>query len=173
MYVFGYTASSNFPVSALPNTPLLGTTQGGQDKVFLKLEYDLGSLLFSTYYGGGQDDTDPVGQRGIKFSNCRIYTIVTARSNNIPLTQGALNTTKGSSTSVFEPGLVVWANPPDLLGNSITYQGVSICPGSVPGDITGSVPSYVLPTIIRNGTTSSYPSFGNAATYQWRSASTA
>ncbi|HNM69688.1 MAG TPA: hypothetical protein PKG57_08515, partial [Flavobacteriales bacterium] len=168
VYVFGYTASSNFPVSALPNTPLLGTTQGGQDKVFLKLEYDLGSLLFSTYYGGGQDDTDPVGQRGIKFSNCRIYTIVTARSNNIPLTQGALNTTKGSSTSVFEPGLVVWANPPDLLGNSITYQGVSICPGSVPGDITGSVPSYVLPTIIRNGTTSSYPSFGNAATYQWQ-----
>ncbi|HMQ74915.1 MAG TPA: SBBP repeat-containing protein, partial [Flavobacteriales bacterium] len=168
VYVFGYSNSTNFPTSASPNVPLQTTNQGSNDKTFSKLENDLSALLFSTYYGGTADDYDPVGERGIKFSNCRIYTIVTARSNNIPLTQGAINTTKNSSTSRYEPGLVVWANPPDLLGNSITYQGVAICPGSTPGDITGSEPSYVLPTILRNNAPSPYPSFGSAATYQWQ-----
>ena len=168
VFVFGYSNSTNFPVSASPNVPLQSTNQGSNDKVFFKLESNLSVLEFSTYYGGSNDDYDPVGQRGIKFSNCRIYTIVTAQSNNIPLTQGSLNTTKNSPTSRYEPGLVVWANPPDLLGNSITYQGASICAGSVPGNITGSVPSYTLPTIVRNNAASTYPSFPSAATYQWQ-----
>ena len=47
---------------------------------------------------------------GIKFFNCRIYTIVTSKSNNIPLTQNALNTSR-ISTTPYEPGLVL-ANPP-------------------------------------------------------------
>jgi hypothetical protein len=168
VYVFGYTNSTNFPMSTSPNVPLQTTNQGSNDKVFLKLESNLSALEFSTYYGGTSDDYDPVGERGIKFSNCRIYTIITSQSNNIPLTQGALNTTKNSPTSRYEPGLVVWANPPDLLGNTINYQGVSICPGSVPGNITGSVPSYTLPTIVRNNSASTYPSFGSAASYQWQ-----
>ncbi|MCC6578587.1 MAG: SBBP repeat-containing protein, partial [Flavobacteriales bacterium] len=168
VYIFGYSNSTNFPISSTPNVPLQNSNQGNNDKTFSKLESDLSALIFSTYYGGTADDYDPVGERGIKFSNCRIYTIVTARSNNIPLTQGALNTTKLSSTSRYEPGLVVWANPPDLLGNSITYQGVAICPGSTPGDITGSQPSYVLPTLVRNNVTSPHPSLGSAATYQWQ-----
>ncbi|MBK6840678.1 MAG: hypothetical protein IPG90_22170 [Bacteroidetes bacterium] len=54
-------------------------------KYFVKLKSDLSELLFSTYYGGAGDDYDPVGERGIKFYNCRIYTIVTSKSNNIPL----------------------------------------------------------------------------------------
>ncbi|MBK9147994.1 MAG: hypothetical protein IPM12_09300 [Flavobacteriales bacterium] len=168
VYVFGYSGSSNFPVSASPDVPLQTANQGSRDKVFFKLNAALNLLEFSTYYGGTNDDYDPVGERGIKFSNCRIYTIVTAQSNNIPLTQGAVNTTKNSPTSRYEPGLVVWANPPDLLGNSITYQGVSICPGATPGDITGSEPSYSLPTIVRNNVASGYPAFPSAATYQWQ-----
>ncbi|MFZ1691748.1 MAG: SBBP repeat-containing protein, partial [Flavobacteriales bacterium] len=168
VFVFGYSGSSNFPMSTSPNVPLQTTNQGNRDKVFFKLKSALNQLEFSTYYGGSADDYDPVGERGIKFSNCRIYTIVTAQSNNIPLTQGALNTTKNSPTNRYEPGLVVWANPPDLLGNSISYQGVAICPGATPGDIIGSVPSYSLPTVVRNNTASSYPSFGSAASYQWQ-----
>ena len=167
VYVFGYTGSGNFPTSAAPDVPLQTSNNGGDDKVFLKLESDLASLEFSTYYGGSQDDYDPVGERGIKFSNCRIYTIVTSESNNIPLTQGALNTTKNSSSSIYEPGLVVWANPPDLLGNTITGNQ-TVCAGDVPTDITGSEPAYVLPTIVRNNAASSYPSLGSAATYQWQ-----
>ena len=170
VYVFGYSNSTNFPVSTSPNVPLQGAKQGSSttnDKVFLKLTDDLSLLEFSTYYGGSADDYDPVGERGIKFSNCRIYTIVTARSNNIPLTEGALNTTKQSSTSRYEPGLVVWANPPDLLDNSITGSQ-SVCEGDTPGDIFGSIPSYTLPTIVRNNVASPYPSLGQAATYQWQ-----
>ncbi|MEO8067673.1 MAG: SBBP repeat-containing protein, partial [Flavobacteriales bacterium] len=168
VYVFGYTNSANFPVSSTPNVPLQSTNQGNNDKVFFKLQSDLSALEFSTYYGGAADDYDPVGERGIKFSNCRIYTIVTAQSNNIPLTQGALNTTKNSPTSRYEPGLVVWANPPDLLGNTIAYQGTAICAGTTPGDILGSMPSYVLPTVLRNNVASAYPAFPPAATYQWQ-----
>ncbi|MBK8499303.1 MAG: hypothetical protein IPL52_10900 [Flavobacteriales bacterium] len=142
--------------------------QWQQRQGLLQIESDLSALEFSTYYGGTNDDYDPVGERGIKFSNCRIYTIVTAQSNNIPLTQGELNTTKNSPTSRYEPGLVVWANPPDTLGNTITYQGVSICPGATPGDIIGSVPAYTLPTVVRNNSASSYPAFPSAASYQWQ-----
>ena len=54
-------------------------------------------------------DYDPVGERGIKFSNCRIYTVVTSLSNNVPLTQGAITETR-PNTNTYEPGLVVvWA----------------------------------------------------------------
>ncbi|MCB0794927.1 MAG: SBBP repeat-containing protein, partial [Flavobacteriales bacterium] len=167
VYIFAYTNSTNFPTSALPDTPLQTTNAGGDDKVFCKLTSDLATLEFSTYFGGSQDDYDPVGERGIKFSNCRIYTIVTSESNNVPLTQGALNTTKNSSSSIYEPGLVVWANPPDLLGNTISGNQ-TICAGSEPNDITGSVPSYVLPTIVRNNSPTSYPSLGAGITYQWQ-----
>ncbi|MCX6274497.1 MAG: SBBP repeat-containing protein, partial [Bacteroidetes bacterium] len=167
VYVFGYTNSTNFPVSALPNTPLQTTNLGSNDKVFLKINSTLSTLNFSTYYGGSADDYDPVGERGIKFSNCRIYTIVTSKSNNIPLTVGGPNVTRVSTTP-YEPGLVVWANPPDLAGNTIN-DDQTICYGAVPADLIGSVPSYVLPTISRNGVNSAYPSLGSAATYQWQS----
>ncbi|MBK7909912.1 T9SS type A sorting domain-containing protein [Candidatus Pollutiaquabacter sp.] len=167
VYIFGYSSSTNFPVSSSPNVPLQSTNQGSSDKTFSKISSSLSTLLFSTYYGGTSNDYDPVGERGIKFSNCRIYTIVTARSNNIPLTVGALNTTKTSTTSIYEPGMVIWANPPDLLGNSITGNQ-TICAGTIPGDLTGSEPAYVLPTITRAGSTSSYPSLGAATTYQWQ-----
>ncbi len=166
VYIFGYTNSTNFPTSTAPSVPLQTTNNGSNDKTFSKLSSDLSTLMFSTYFGGSGDDYDPVGERGIKFSNCRIYTIVTSESNNLPLTQGALNTTR-SSSNVYEPGLVVWANPPDLLGNSITGNQ-TVCAGTVPGDITGSVPAYVLPTIVRNTTTSTYPALGAATTYQWQ-----
>ncbi|HTB31991.1 MAG TPA: hypothetical protein VK808_08205, partial [Bacteroidia bacterium] len=114
VYIFGYTTSTNFPTTfgALQTTNL-----GNDNKVFLKFHTTLDSLDFSTYYGGSVDDYDPVGERGIKFSNCRIYTIITSESSDIPLTKGALTTSKLSSSSVYEPGLVVWANPPDLINN--------------------------------------------------------
>ncbi|MBL0031569.1 MAG: SBBP repeat-containing protein [Bacteroidetes bacterium] len=89
VYIFGYTNSTNFPTSTAPSVPLQTTNNGSNDKTFSKLSSDLSTLMFSTYFGGSGDDYDPVGERGIKFSNCRIYTIVTSESNNLPLTQGA------------------------------------------------------------------------------------
>jgi len=166
VYIFGYTNSTNFPISAFPNTPLQTSNLGSNDKTFTKINSTLSTLVFSTYYGGAGDDYDPVGERGIKFSNCRIYTIVTSKSNNIPLTQGTINPAR-ISTTPYEPGLVVWANPPDLLDNTITGNQ-TICAGVVPSDLTGSAPNYVLPTISRNNTTSVYPNLGSATTYQWQ-----
>lgn len=159
VYIFGYTPSTNFPVTsdALQSTNRGGQTRGS-DKTFTKLSADLKTLKFSTYYGGTRDDYDPVGERGIKFSNCRIYTVVTSTSNDIPLTQGAITASR-PNTNTYEPGLVVWANPPDFVNNTIT-PNQTVCPGVVPGSITGSLPSYLLPTIVRNGVTSTYPALG-------------
>ncbi len=175
VYIFGYTNSTDFPLTSDALQSNLNNTSSNSgtpknDKVFFKLPANLvASPLYSTYYGGSADDYDPVGERGIKFSNCRIYTIVTAQSNNIPLTQGALNTTKTSSTSIYEPGLVVWANPPDLLNNTISGSQ-TVCAGAQVTGLSGSAPSYSLATISRNGTTSSYPSGLTAAsTYLWQS----
>ena len=171
VYIFGYSNSTNFPVTADALQSSLNTTGSGSnnDKTFSKLHSDLSTLPYSTYYGGTQDDYDPVGERGIKFANCRIYTIVTSESNDVPLTQGAITTNKISGSGVYEPGLVVWTNPPDLLGNTISGNQ-SICPGTTPAGLTGSLPSYSLPKINRNGTITTYPvSYGSAASYDWQS----
>ncbi|MEI7802479.1 MAG: SprB repeat-containing protein, partial [Bacteroidota bacterium] len=171
VYIFGYSNSSDFPTTSLALQSTKGT---GYDKTFTKIKFDLSGSgsplkpLFSTFYGGNADDYDPVGERGIKFSNCRIYTIVTSKSTNLPITTGALLQTRTGSN--YEPGLVVWANPPDLIGNTISGSQ-TICTGSTPSDFTGSVPSYNLPSInTGNGTGSvSYPvSLPTAAVYQWQ-----
>jgi gliding motility-associated-like protein len=168
VYIFGYTYATGtlFPTAG---NPLQSSMAGGsRDKVFFKLKTDLSVLNYSTYYGGSADDSDPVGQRGIKFSNCRIYTIVTAESNNIPLTQGALTTGKTSSTSIYEPALIVWANPPDL-GNNTISSSQFVCNNATPTGLTGSTPNYELPNIVRNnGTPTAHPSVGTASSYQWQ-----
>ncbi|MBK6730730.1 MAG: gliding motility-associated C-terminal domain-containing protein [Bacteroidetes bacterium] len=166
VFVFGYT-DSNSPSLTATFGALQTTNFGINDKIFLKLSADLSALIYLTYYGGSGNDYDPIGQRGIKTSNCRIYTIITAQSKDIPLTEGALNTNKISSTSIYEPGLVVWANPPDLINNEI-FSDQILCPGQTPEEFTGSEPDYVLPVIIRDGTTSVYPDIGTAEVYQWQ-----
>ncbi len=174
VYVLAYTTSTAFPTTngAVQTTNMTKEKTGQTDttEVFLKLYTTLDSLEFSSYYGGTFNDYDPVGERGIKFSNCRIYTLVTSESDDIPLTQGTLNSTKSSSTSIYEPGLVVWSNPPDLLDNTIMGDTV-VCKGGTPSGFTGSMPSYSLPTIIRNNVvqTPAYTVGGSATSYQWQS----
>ena len=68
-----YTGSGNFPTSAAPDARYRPRTTGRRQGL-PEAGKRLASLEFSTYYGGSQDDYDPVGERGIKFSNCRIYT---------------------------------------------------------------------------------------------------
>lgn len=166
VYVFGYSNSFDFPVTA---DALQDTIMGGSDKIFVKIAADLGWLKYSTFYGGTQEDYDPVGERGIKFSNCRIYTIVTARSSDIPLTEGAITEIRLSMGN-YEPGLVVWANPPDLTNNNI-FDNQTICAGTLPSDIFGTEPDFSLPNISRNGVISPYPVSGGTITYQWQSSS--
>lgn len=61
VYIFGYTPSTNFPVTsdALQSTNFGGQSRGS-DKTFTKLKSDLSSVLYSTYYGGTRDDYDPL-----------------------------------------------------------------------------------------------------------------
>lgn len=175
VYVLGYTTSKN--ITAFDN-PLQSSTYDNtnSDAIFFKLNSTGTSRLYATYLGGTEDETDPIGQRGIKFADCRIYLPITTYSNNFPLTQGTLTSTKSSATSIGEPVLVSMANPPDLQGNQITGgANQTITCGSSPAPITAPVPSYILANIIRNnslqtnGTSGAYPSGVPVITsYQWQ-----
>jgi gliding motility-associated-like protein len=169
VYILGYTSSINFPVTSSTALQSTNLSNGQHNETFTELRNDLDSLDYSTYYGGSVDDYDPIGERGIKFFNCRIFTVFTSESDNVPLTAGAITTTKLSPSSIYEPGIAVWANPPDLANNTITGNQ-QICIGTTPfGGFTGSAPSYVLPNISRNNVTSSYPvALNPSTTYQWQ-----
>ncbi len=167
VFVFGYTPSTNFPVTA---DALQMTNNGYSDKTFSKLNSTLSSLLYSTYYGGSKEDYDPIGQRGIQIMDCKTYSVVTSESNNIPLTAGALTTNKLSSYSTYEPGVVVWSSPPDLSGNHIS-PSQHLCGGDLPSNFTGSGASFALPDISRNGSITAHPSITNSANYKWQSSS--
>jgi gliding motility-associated-like protein len=52
VYVASCTFSSDFPTQS----PVQGALAGGQDAVLLKMNENLSTMLFSTYYGGTNDD---------------------------------------------------------------------------------------------------------------------
>ncbi|TAH42166.1 MAG: hypothetical protein EYC69_06425, partial [Bacteroidetes bacterium] len=164
IFIFGYSSSTNFPVTA---DALQSSNNGYIDKTFSKLSANLSTLQYSTYYGGAKNEYDPIGERGIQHLNCKTYSVVTAESNNIPLTDGAITTNKSSSTSISEPGLIVWSNPPDLSANTIS-NSQNICSGNVPSNFTGSAGSYVLPDLSRNGTTSNHPYLAATVSFTWQ-----
>ena len=168
VYILGYTQSTFFPVTAtaLQSTNLTG---GLDNETFTELSAGLDTLVYSTYYGGSVDDYDPIGERGIKFFNCRVFTVFTSESDDVPLTAGAITTTKLSSAAIYEPGLAVWANPPDLTNNTISGSQ-QVCSGSSPSAaFSGTAPTYVLPDISRNNVITPYPvSLNSDVTYQWQ-----
>ena len=155
IYVLGYTYSKNIATVDYPlENSSYNSNTGDRQAIFFKLAGTNGAnVLYSTYMGGSGDDYDPLGERGIKFSNCRIYLCMTAASADFPLTAGTLTSTKTSSGSTLDPLLVSMSNPPDLQGNSITGGGTqTITCGQIPAQITAGVPTYIIPTIIRNNT---------------------
>ncbi|HNQ61986.1 MAG TPA: SprB repeat-containing protein, partial [Bacteroidia bacterium] len=164
VFVFGYSSSSNFPVTA---DALQGTNNGNSDKTFSKLSSNLATLEYSTFVGGSDEEYDPIGERGIQMLGCKTYTIISAESDDIPLTDGAITTNKLSSSSRTEPGLMVWSVPPDLSANTIS-SSQNICSGNIPGNFTGSTSSYVLPDITRGGNVSAHPSVSASVIYKWQ-----
>jgi hypothetical protein len=171
IYFLGYTSSTNYPTAAYP---LQSSNFGGNDAVFTKLNSAGNTIVYSTYFGGNNDDNDPLGQRGILFYNCRAYLSVTSCSNNAPLTAGAVTTTKISGTTIPEPVIVCMANPPDLIGNSISNPQIIPC-HQAPTMLSAGVATYDVPYIIRNGTvqangtTEAYPGGLPVPTgYQWQ-----
>lgn len=171
IYFLGYTNSTNYAVTG---NPLQSTNFGGIDAVFTKINSTGTTKIYSTYYGGTSDDDDPLGQRGILFNDCRIYLSITSSSNNIPLTTGAVTTTKVSATTIFEPVLVSMANPPDIQNLAISSNQTISC-GQTPSTLTSAVASYNIASVIRrdtirtNGTTQAYPTGVPTPTgYQWQ-----
>ncbi len=171
IYVLGYSNSTNYPVTA---NPIQSTNYGLMDAVFTKLSSSGASKIYSTYYGGTDDDDDPLGQRGILFLACRIYLAVTASSTNIPLTQGAINTGKTSISGILEPVIVSLANPPDINNATISSAQTLTC-GQTPSTLTAGAATYNIATIVRNdtvqtnGTPGSYPSgVPTPIGYQWQ-----
>ncbi len=171
IYFLGYTNSTNYPVDS---NPIQSTNYGGYDAVFTKLNSAGTVVLYSTYYGGSTDDDDPLGQRGILFNNCRIYLSVTACSNNVPLTAGAITTNKVSATSIPEPVVVSMANPPDLINTSISSPQTIGC-GQTPTQLTAGAATYNVADVIRNGVTQTTGTAGSYSLgvptvqgYQWQ-----
>ncbi len=172
IYILGYTNSTNYPTLS---NPVQSGNMGGYDAIFTKMNSTGSTLSYSTYLGGTSDENDPIGQRGIQFSNCRTYLAATMSSTNIPLTAGAVTTTKSSAAGVMEAVIYSLGNPPDLVNNTISPLAQTINCGQSATPFTGSVPTYSIPTINRAGTnqtpgtSGAYPSGVPTVTgYQWQ-----
>lgn len=171
IYFLGYSASTNYPVTA---NALQAVNYGSNDAVFTKLSANGSTILYSTYYGGSNDDNDPIGQRGVVFNNCRIYLSLSSSSNDIPLTSGAITTDKTSIPGVSEPILLSLGNPPDLNNATLSANQTLSC-GQTPATLTAGAASYTIASIMRNtiaqanGTAGAYPSGVPAPSgYQWQ-----
>ena len=94
LYIAGFTASTNFPTV----NPAQATNGGGDGDAFLaKLSGNGSSLLYSTYFGGADDDR----AMGVAVDGLgNIYVVGTTASTNFP-TLNALQPTFGGSFDGF------------------------------------------------------------------------
>jgi Beta-propeller repeat len=112
-YVTGITSSTNFPTANA-----LQATNGGQFDAFVtKLNSTGSSLVYSTYLGGSENETDP----SRSFSNITVdllgsaYVVGTTSSNNFPTTALAFQRTKSGPNDIF----VAKLNPS---GSALVYS---------------------------------------------------
>jgi hypothetical protein len=102
-YVTGWTESSDFPVQAAEQA----TIGGRVDAFVAKIDPSGSAVLYSTYFGGGDDDSDgftgiaeagagiavdPLGQASVAGHT---------RSSDFPITAGAYQTTYGTGGDAF------------------------------------------------------------------------
>jgi hypothetical protein len=174
VYVLAYLDAAGATAFPVTSDRLQNNQTGPSEGVFAKLSSDGSSLLYSTTLGGSANDFDPLGQRGIKFADCRIYLAITSGSSTFPLTAGAISTTKVGGG--FAPIIVSMANPPDFNPYTLTPSSQTTACNGTANDITASAITYNIPTIIRNnvaqtpGTPGAYPGGLPApAGYQWQS----
>ncbi len=107
--------SNNFPIR---NSTLQPTKSGAQDGVILKMSPNLNAVIFSTYFGGSQDDACFVAS--ISPVNGNIYIGGSTASSDLP----------GNKTGVLSPnnngaidGFVTIINPAGTLIQKTTYIG--------------------------------------------------
>ena len=96
VYVTGYTASANFPVTAGAAQTVYGG--GANDAFVVKLSNDLKTRLRSTFVGGSGQDTGwavAVGPTG------KVYVAGGTDSTNFPWVAGGPQPTNGGGTDAF------------------------------------------------------------------------
>jgi len=93
-YVTGSTTSANFPTTT---DAYAATNSGGADAFVTKLNAAGNGLLYSTYLGGGSDDTG----YGIAANNTGAYVTGQTYSSNFPTTTGAADGANSGSSSAF------------------------------------------------------------------------
>ena len=92
VYLLGYSYSKDIPTPAI-DYPVQNSSYDTKysDAIFFKIHGDGTTLDYATYLGGDTSDYDPIGQKGIKFANCRIYLAITpAGIHQVLLLQGYL-----------------------------------------------------------------------------------
>lgn len=112
LYVGGQTTSTNFTITVGAYQPTLA---GLQDLFLTKLSPN-GNLLFSTFFGGSDNDATA----RLKFNNNQLYAFVTTASNNIPI----LGSPTYSTLVGFQNTAVVRFNT-NGIPNYSTYFGSS------------------------------------------------
>src|SRR5207245_1797007 len=95
LYVVGTSVSSNYPTVA---GSFDTTSNGGRDVVVTKLATGGGSLAWSTYLGGAQDD-DGIGLA--LDAALSVYVTGQTRSGNFPTTPGAFQPAKNGPSDAF------------------------------------------------------------------------
>lgn len=99
IYVASCTQSNNFPTSTGASQTKLG---GNQDGVIMKIAPDVGNILFSTLFGGSDDDGTFV--LALNPLNSNIFVGGSTRSNNLPgvPASGVVSSTnKGGAADAF------------------------------------------------------------------------
>ncbi len=114
-YVYGDTASVNFPIANALQTSKKGST----DFFLTKVAPSGSSLVYSTYLGGNDSETGVLGDIAVDASGS-LYVAGTSYSNDYPTTAGAFQTRTNSPPESFLPNAVVSKLSPD--GSAFLYS---------------------------------------------------
>ena len=86
-YIVSSTLSNDFPIA---NSLIQPANNGGQEGVIVKMDNNLSNILWSTYFGGSDDDAI----YSLAFDdNNDVYISGGTKSNNLSVTNGVLNST--------------------------------------------------------------------------------
>jgi hypothetical protein len=142
-YVTGTTMSSNFPTTS---GALRTSLSGASDAFVSKLNPTGSALIYSTYLGGGHDES---GQWLAITNTGDVYVTGSTSSSDFPTTAGAFQTTKAGATGSFD-AFVTRITPTSGPGT----PGASLTPSSLiyAAQAVGTTSSSQSVTLTNTGT---------------------
>ncbi len=162
IYLAGSTTSSDFPVlNAFQSILQAQNSDSSQDSFVTKINTDTNSVVFSTYFGG--DDNDKANAIGLN-SKGDIYLAGKTKSKNLPLIRPLQRTIKSSFEDIFIARISditcnnLSVNPtklPDATENTLYQQTISTSGGVSPFEfrmLSGFIPTGIV--LSSNGTLS-------------------